>query len=153
MIEFKKAQKEQVEELTQISKAAFDTDIEVGADEVGGPPDYDSVKWHDKMQKQGNLYAFSNNGKLVGGAILFQDRKDKHVVYVGRIFIAPQYHRQGLGIEMMKHIQQNFLGVQVLRLETPVWNVRTNAFYKKCGFQQMFRNQESVYFEKTWGDK
>ena len=89
----------------------------------------------------------------MGGAILFQDRKDKHVVYVGRIFITPQYHRQGLGIEMMKHIQQNFLGVQVLRLETPVWNVRTNAFYKKCGFQEMFRNQESVYFEKTWGDK
>jgi len=53
-----KAQKAHIEELTRISKAAFDTDIAVGADEPGGPPEYDSVKWHEQMQKRGNLYAF-----------------------------------------------------------------------------------------------
>lgn len=143
-----KAQKAQIEELARISKAAFDTDITVGAEETGGPPEYDSVKWHNQMQKTGNLYAFLENNELIGGAVLFKDRKEPQVLYVGRIFVDPQYHRQGYGIELMKQIELLFPDVQILRLETPVWNVRTHAFYNKCGFREMFRDKESVYFEK-----
>lgn len=52
MIDFKKAEQNQIEKIVEISKAAFDTDIEVGASEVGGPPDYDSLKWHERIQNQ-----------------------------------------------------------------------------------------------------
>lgn len=43
MIDFRKAERNQIERIFGISKAAFDTDIEVGASEVGGPPDYDKI--------------------------------------------------------------------------------------------------------------
>lgn len=142
------ANKEQIKELVAISKAAFDTDIEVGADEIGGPPDYDSIQWHIRMQKSGNLYALLNNGEVIGGALLFRDRKEQSVLYVGRIFVAPQYHRRGYGMELMKLVEHVFPDVCCIRLDTPVWNIRTNSFYIKCGFEEKYRDSESVYYEK-----
>ena len=85
LIEFRSAKPEEVEDLVKISKAAFDTDIEGGSTSAGGPPDYDNVKWHLDMQKTGNLYTFLNGGKIIGGALLFPDKKEKGVIYVGRI--------------------------------------------------------------------
>ncbi|MHA2351269.1 MAG: hypothetical protein ACXADL_16755 [Candidatus Thorarchaeota archaeon] len=43
-IEITLAQPEDAEILTEISKRAFDSDIEVGAPGPGGPPDYDSER-------------------------------------------------------------------------------------------------------------
>ena len=151
MMELKKAKKEQVEKIVRISKEAFDTDIEVGASEVGGPPDYDSIKWHESMRKKGNLYVLTKDEEVIGGALLFADRKEKNVLYVGRIFIDPSYHNKGFGKEIMRQIEQIDSGKQIFRLETPIWNSRTNSFYPKCGYQEMYRNEESVYYQKVMG--
>ena len=35
---------EHISTLVKISKSAFESDIEVGASSIGGPPEYDSVK-------------------------------------------------------------------------------------------------------------
>ena len=43
------AEQKQIEGIVEISKAAFDSDIAVGASSVGGPPEYDSVAWHEQM--------------------------------------------------------------------------------------------------------
>lgn len=148
MILLEKAEKEHIEKLTAISKSAFDTDIEVGAEEIGGPPEYDSEKWHNQMQNSGNLFSLLDGENLVGGAVLFYDKKFPDVLYIGRIFIDPQYHRQGYGLEMIKQIELTFPTTKILRLETPIWNTRTYAFYTKCGFCEKYRDSESVYFEK-----
>ncbi len=148
MIILKRATKEHIENLTAISKSAFDTDIEVGAEEIGGPPEYDSTKWYGRMQRSGNLFSLLDGDNLVGGAVLFKDRKSPTVLYIGRIFIAPQYHRQNYGLKLMEQIESIFPEIQILRLETPVWNKRTYAFYNKCGFCEKYRDSESVYFQK-----
>ncbi|MBO6163350.1 MAG: hypothetical protein J6O53_08860 [Eubacterium sp.] len=44
-----------IKELTAISIKAFDSDIQVGGKEAGGPPDYDSESWHRKMMEQNHL--------------------------------------------------------------------------------------------------
>ncbi len=147
-MEFRLAQKEEVEEIVKISKVAFDTDVCVGAIDAGGPPDYDSVKWHLDMQENGNLYVAINEGVLIGGALLFYDGKDKGILYVGRIFISPKYHKKGFGIQLMEMIEKMSPDLKVLRLDTPVWNVRTNTFYPKCGFKETSRDEESIYYEK-----
>ena len=41
-----KTKKEDIKELVRISKEAFDSDVLVGADETGGPPEYDNEDWH-----------------------------------------------------------------------------------------------------------
>ena len=147
-MEFRLAKPEEVENLVKISKAAFDTDIEVGAISVGGPPDYDNLKWHLDMQKAGNLYIALHEGTIIGCALLFPDEKEKGVIYIGRIFVDPQYYRKGFGMSLMNAIEQLSPNLKIFRLETPVWNVRTNAFYPKCGYAEVFRDQESVYYQK-----
>ena len=41
------AELKHIERIVAISKAAFDSDIHVGASELDAPPDYDSIAWHN----------------------------------------------------------------------------------------------------------
>ena len=59
--------------LNAISKHAFDSDVEVGAPAAGGPPGYMSLKYHMKMARSGHLFKLTENGLIIGGAILFPD--------------------------------------------------------------------------------
>ena len=42
------------------------------------------------------------------------------------------------------------IGVEIenFTLDTPIWNVRTNAFYRKLGYTEVRRDNEFVYYEK-----
>ena len=39
-------------------------------------------------------------------------------------------------------------GVKEFTLDTPVWNVRTNAFYSKLGYHEIKRDKEFVFYSK-----
>ena len=114
--------------LNGISKRAFDSDVEVGASSAGGPPGYMSVPFYTKMARSNHLYKLTDNGLIVGGAILYLDNDRLNI---GRIFVSPEHHRQGYGIAMMREIESMFSDVKKFTLDTPVWNTRTNTFYKK----------------------
>ena len=128
-----------------ISKKAFDSDVEVGASSVGGPPGYNSLSFHTKMARMNCLYKLVDDYKIVGGALLFL--KDD-VLNIGRIFINPEHFRKGYGIFMMQQIEERFAEVKVFTLDTPIWNVRTNAFYQKLGYEEVNRDGNFVYYEK-----
>ena len=140
------AQPEEIPELTWISKAAFDTDGLVVNTEPGGPPDYDSISWYRHMMQSGNLYSAICEGKLVGGAVLFPNAEQKKL-YIGRIFVDPAHFRNGYGVAMMVQIEKMF-PEYLCELDTPVWNVRTNRFYTKLGYQEVGRYEETVYYQK-----
>ncbi len=109
--------------LNGISKRAFDSDILVGAASPSGPPGYMSMAFHMKMARQGHLYKLTDDGSIVGGAILFLEN---NVLNVGRIFVAPEHFRKGYGSFMMREVESLFPEVKEFTLDTPVWNVRTN---------------------------
>ena len=124
----------EVEELTKISIEAFHSDFLVGLDPNDGPPDYDSLEWHKQMQAEGHLYSFANeNGTIIGGAVLFASTE---TVYIGRIFVSPEYQRRGYGIKMMAEIESMFSSAKLFKLDTPANNIRTNSFYRKLGYVQ-----------------
>ena len=77
------------------------------------------------MARQGHLYKLTEEGLIVGGAILFL-KGDK--LNVGRIFVAPEHFHKGYGIFMMREIENMFPEVKEFTLDTPAWNVRTNSF-------------------------
>ena len=131
-----------------ISKKAFDSDVEVGARGAGGPPGYATLSFHTKMARINCLYKLVDDYKIVGGAILFL--KDD-ILNVGRIFVDPEHFRKGYGIFMMQQIEESFAEVKVFTLDTPIWNVRTNAFYQKLGYVEVRRDGDFVYYEK-WRD-
>ena len=136
----------EIPELTRISKAAFDTDNLVGNPETGGPPDYDSASWHEKMTDDGNLYTAIDQNTIIGGAVLFSNAEQKGL-YIGRIFIDPVHFQTGYGIAIMEQIEMIHPGF-LCKLDTPVWNIRTNRFYTKLGYQETGRDGETVYYQK-----
>ena len=143
-----KATENHIHELVTISKSAFETDISVGGVKVGGPPEYDSVEWHIEMMNQGHLFTAIVEDTIVGGAILFRDKNTPSFMYVGRIFISPQFFRRGYGIELMQQIELMNPNVTMWCLDTPIWNQRTNNFYKKIGYIEKSRDEEMVYYQK-----
>ena len=145
-IKFMKAGTSDALVLNSISKQAFDSDVEVGAASPGGPPGYQSVSFHVKMARMNNLFKLvDENGLIIGGAILFRQGERLNV---GRIFVDPQHFRKGYGIFMMKEIEALFPDVKVFTLDTPIWNIRTNAFYIRLGYSEVKRDADLVYYSK-----
>ena len=136
-----------IERIVAISKAAFDSDMDVGASEPGGPPDYDSIPWHIQMKNEGHFLQAVIDGEIVGGAILFLDN-DGETLYIGRIFIDPVHYRKGYGLALMKLVEAYYSGIKKIKLDTPLWNVRTNTFYTKLGYREVKRDEEFAYYQK-----
>ncbi len=104
-----------------------------------------SVPFHTQMAREGHLYKLTDEGLIVGGAILFLE---KDVLNVGRGFVAPEHFRKGYGIFMMREVENMFPEVKEFTLDTPVWNVRTNSFYPKLGYKEIRRDKECVFYSK-----
>lgn len=132
--------------LNCISKQSFDSDVEIGAPAAGGPPGYMSLKYHMKMARSNHLYKLTENGLIVGGAILFPSGD---ALNIGRIFISPEHFHKGYGSRMMREIEAMFPEAKAFTLDTPVWNTRTNAFYAKLGYAEVKRDHEFVYYSKA----
>ena len=131
--------------LNGISKRAFDSDVFVGGPSAGGPPGYASVSFHTEMAGQGHLFKLTDEGLIVGGAILFLQAD---TLNIGRIFVSPEHFRKGYGSFMMKEIESMFPGVKEFTLDTPDWNTRTNSFYTKLGYTEIKRDSGFVYYAK-----
>ena len=132
--------------LNSLSRQAFDSDTEVGAVSSGGPPGYQSVTFHVRMARMNHLFKLvDENGVILGGAILFR-QGDK--LNIGRIFIDPQHFRKGYGIFLMREIEAMFPDAKFFTLDTPIWNVRTNAFYTRLGYSEVKRDSDFVYYTK-----
>ena len=136
--------------LNGISKRAFDRDAFEGGPSTGGPPGYMSVSFHTKMARQGHLYKLTEEGLIVGGAILFFQGD---TLNIGRIFVAPERLRKGYGSFMMREIESMFTGVKKFTLDTPDWNIRTNLFYTKLGYTEIKRDRGLVYYSKRKADE
>ena len=146
-----KAEANQVEKIVDMSIRAFKTDVNVGGAEGDCPPGFDSVEWHKQMAREGHLYQAMIDNDLVGAAIVFPD-ETKSSVYIGRIFIDSVYHRKGYGIRLMECIEKYFSWAAEFNLDTPCWNERTNAFYKRLGYRIIKVEDGFVFYQKRNSD-
>ena len=144
-LKFVKASTSDALTLTGISKRSFDSDVLIGAPSSSGPPGYMSVPFHTKMARQGNLYKLTDEGLIVGGAVLFLKND---ILNVGRIFVAPEHFHKGYGKFIMQEVENLFPEVKEFTLDTPVWNVMTNTFYSKLGYKEIKRDKEFVFYSK-----
>lgn len=142
-----KAEIQQIDKIVDISKRAFETDVKVGGTIGDCPPEYDSISWHEKMLKEGHLYQAKENDMVVGGAILFLNENDESL-YVGRIFVDSEHHKKGYGISLMKLVESLYPDVKEINLDTPLWNIRTNSFYRKLGYVEIKKEEGFVYYQK-----
>lgn len=145
MMELVKASTSDALVINSISKRSFESDVTVGSPSVGGPPGYMSVPFHTKMARTNHLYKLTEDGLIVGGAIIFPEGEKLNI---GRIFVSPEYHRKGYGLFMMQKIEAMYPEVKEFYLDTPIWNIRTNQFYKKLGYSEYKRDDEFIYYVK-----
>ena len=143
-----KAEKTQLEKIVAISKRAFETDVTVGGTIGDYPPEYDSIIWHEQMLNEGHLFQVIVDGKIIGGAILFLSQNEESL-YIGRIFIDSLYHKKGYGGALMKLVENTYPNVKEVKLDTPIWNIRTNAFYKKLGYIEIKQKDGFCFYQKN----
>ena len=134
------------EALAQISKRAFDSDVAVGAPGGGGPPGYDSPTWQTDMMGSASYFKILATGEIAGGAIVFPGQRGR--IYLGRVFLDPRFHGQGIGLTAMRLLFEQFPEARKWVLETPTWNTRTRNFYLKIGFRLVKETQADLFFEK-----
>lgn len=142
-----KAEENQVEKIVDMSVRAFETDVNVGGAKGEYPPEFDSAEWHRQMARKGHLYQAMIEKELVGAAVVFPDETE-HSVYIGRIFIDSVHHGKGYGIRLMECIEKNFPWASEFCLDTPYWNERTNAFYKRLGYRIIKVENGFVFYRK-----
>lgn len=151
MLKLVPAVKEDAELLAQISKRAFDSDVNCGGKEPGGPPGYDTAKGQQELMEHPKS-TFSKivlDDQVIGGTIVFE-MDEPNEYFLGRIFIDPEYHGQGLGIEAMGLVEKAFPTAKRWLLDTPAWNDRTRHFYPKVGYT-LIKETEFLLFEKKIG--
>ena len=135
-IEIHIAAPEDADILADISKRAFDSDIEVGAPGPGGPPGYDSVEEHrrDAENERLDYIKVLYEGKIVGGLRVWRVGPGHRYIY--GVFVDPDYHKHGIGTKSFEMVKAKYPDAKIWTLDTPEWNVRTKAFYEKIGFIQ-----------------
>ena len=142
-----KAERMQLERIVAISKRAFETDVAVGGAVGDYPPEYDSVIWHAQMLNEGHLFQATVDDVLIGGAILFLS-ENKESLYIGRIFVDSLHHKKGYGISLMNLVENLYSDVKEINLDTPIWNIRTNSFYKKLGYSELKQEDGFLFYKK-----
>ena len=50
--------------------------------------------------------------------------------------------------KLMKMVEAYYPGIKKIKLDTPLWNLRTNAFYTKLGYREVKRDKEFAYYQK-----
>ncbi|MFH1331468.1 MAG: GNAT family N-acetyltransferase [Actinomycetota bacterium] len=144
----------EAEVLAEISRRAFDSDIAVGAPGPGGPPGYDTPQWQAEMMAAGDYHAITADAALAGGAIVFEMGPGHF--QLGRLFLDPQWHRHGIGKQVMALLFAAYPQARRWALDTPVWNHRTRRFYESLGFVAIGERRELggpnlVLYEKRMG--
>lgn len=150
MITFRKADIAEAKALALVSKQAFDNDVQYGAPGVGGPPGYDSEQWQVRMMTVGTYYAIVDNGRLIGGIIIFPVKKEHYEL--GRIFIHPMWQNQGIGAQAIAFLEKEYPDGYLWTLGTPCWNTRNRHFYKKMGYVETgYEEPDGIRFTRHVG--
>ena len=141
MVELKKAEKRDVEALTETQIRTFvdDNKLKPPNCSMEGPPGYNSVKWNAHWIENTPYYKILSNGQIVGGLILF-DMGEGHFE-VGRIWVAPEFQNQGIGQAAMKTMFNLHPDVKKWTLGTPSWAIRNQHFYEKMGFVRLWETE------------
>jgi len=132
------------EALTEISRRAFEHDVNYGAPGPSGPPGYDSTGWQREMIRNGRFFKVLEQDRLVGGFVLF--RLEDGSVEFGRAFLEPECQNRGIGSELLRFSENVFPETQRLVLDTPRWNLRTQHFYEKAGYVKIDEIDTDVSF-------
>jgi len=137
--------------LAEVSKRAFESDVEVGAKEPGGPPGYDSPEFQIRAMGWADYYTILLDDVTVGGLII-GSVNERHKI-MERIFVDPDHQRRGVGTCSVELLEGHYPDVKLWTLGTPEWNQRTKSFYEKQGYVQVGWDLGAANWRGPWYEK
>ena len=150
-VRIESAFEDDAEVFAEISKLAFDTDIEVGAPSSEGPVGYDSSDFYLRIMDYLSCYRIHLDDTIVGGIMVNSGREDHSLIE--RIFVDPNLFREGIGTRSIELLFELYPKTRMWTLGTPEWNVRTKSFYEKLGFVQVGWDLGHPKWRERWYEK
>ena len=129
MIDLAKLEKSDLNEFTELAIQSFEEDKTMYGEY---PPLIDIENHTLRFIQQGDTYKILKAGRLIGGTVIFNDRKGHYTL--GAIFIHPAYQNQGIGQQVMHLIEEQYSDAKSWFLDTPYLSVRNHHFYEKMGY-------------------
>ena len=76
--------------------------------------------------------------------------ESKDSVWLSMLFVAPQFHRQGIGEFAVKYAESFVAkkGFRKLAIQTTNDNIPAQSLYKKCGYSEV-RKTDKIVFVKA----
>lgn len=151
-IEFEKVTQDDVSNMTEVMKRAFDEDTRRHlGEESGGPPGYDNGDFIKKWYLNSGAEAFKvlKDGVIIGGFNVFINKNNEN--FLGNIFLDPLYQDKGYGTMIWKYIEQKYPDTKKWITDTPGFSKRNHNFYvNKCGFKVVKIDNPKDKYEESY---
>ncbi len=130
-----RARTEDVDELTEISRLAFEEHSRTTSPfGVSGPQGYNDPKFLRSRISLADCWKITLDDQTVGGAIVRQEGEGHFQLH--RIWIHPNSQGRGVGRAAMHQLFQNYHDAQRWTLDTPEWAASNRYFYESLGFKE-----------------
>lgn len=154
MVNIMEASEIDSERLAEIAKRAYESDVDHGAPEAGGPQGYDSAGFYTRSLKYLSCYSVMLGEDLVGGAMV--STGGGHAT-IERLFVDTNHQRKGVGSETVKLLIERYPEVALWTVGAPEWNTRAHQFieslgFKHIGWEHTDPKMRARWFEKRTGD-
>lgn len=153
IISIEKATILDAEELTEIMKRTFDEEAKqwlCGQEDVIDyniqPPGYSSVEMMKYSIEELDSFKVIMDKEIIGGIII--TISGKSYGRIDRIFVDPKYQGRGIGSQVIKLIEDQFISVRIWDLETSSRQINNHHFYTKMGYQTIFESEDEYCYVK-----
>lgn len=114
--------------------------------------------WKEKLEEANDFKVFvEDNGKLVAKMEVEWDsrKKVRHNAEVYGVYIDPAYRGKGLGIMLMNEVERlaKEHGIMRLWLDVVVTQEPAMALYRKLGFREIGKTEQSIKVDGQYHDK
>ena len=148
MIEIRKAEFEDLEEILMLQYLAFETRaIEAGTRDI--PPlrqTLDEVK--DEFQK--GLFLKAVDGNRIIGSV--RAREENGTVYIGKLIVHPEYRRNGYGTALLREMEKCYPGRR-FELFTGSDDADNLRLYDRNGYSEFCRREVNPYLTFVYLEK
>ncbi|HDR7719906.1 GNAT family N-acetyltransferase [Bacillus albus] len=153
IISIEKATILDTEKLTEIMTKTFDEEAKRwlcgqgdGIDYNIQPPGYSSVEMMKYSIEELDCYKVVMDEKIIGGIIV--TISGKSYGRIDRIFVDPVYQGKGIGSFVIKLIEEEYPSIRIWDLETSSRQINNHHFYKKMGYEIIFKSEDEYCYVK-----
>ncbi|ALQ68005.1 GNAT family N-acetyltransferase [Bacillus thuringiensis] len=153
IISIEKATIVDAEKLTEIMTRTFDEEAKrwlCGQGDVIDyniqPPGYSSVEMMKYSIEELACYKVIMDEKIIGGIIV--TISGQSYGRIDRIFVDPVYQGKGIGSNVIKLIEEEYLNIRIWDLETSSRQLNNHHFYKKMGYAIIFKSEDEYCYVK-----